>query len=189
MKRNEIISVLKENKGQYVSGEVLSSLLGVTRTTVWNRIKQLRSEGYTINSSSKKGYMLCDESAALNDFEIKNNLNTEFIGKNVVFLETIDSTNDYAKKLARQGCEEGTVVIAQTQTKGRGRLGRSWESKRGKGIWMAVVLNLCFLRQVSDNYPGGFGSVCDAILYVFKLKAGIKWLNDIVFDGKRICVF
>ena len=137
--KDKILHRLKTGVTGFISGEELSELLGVTRTAVWKHIRELKQEGYDIRSSPKKGYRLTQAPDVFNAREIGYELGTEVLGTNIVYLEAVDSTNTYAKKLAGEGCIEGTVVVADVQTAGKGRLGRTWCSAAGKGVWMSVV--------------------------------------------------
>ena len=127
--RDKIIKIILDNKDNFISGEELSKQLGISRAAVWKHINILREEGYNIESVNRKGYRLIGSNDdLLNPQNIYHNLKTDFIGKNIIHLETVDSTNDYLKKIANE-VEEGTVVISEEQTRGKGRWGRQWESE------------------------------------------------------------
>jgi BirA family transcriptional regulator, biotin operon repressor / biotin---[acetyl-CoA-carboxylase] ligase len=187
MKKN-VLNELKSNMSKYVSGEELSKALGVSRTAVWKYINEFKKEGYDIVSSSKKGYKLVSIPDIISVNEISYNLATEVLGRNIVYFDTIDSTNSYAKKLGNANCVEGTVVVADMQTEGRGRLGRQWNSASGKGIWMSIVL-----KPNIGPEDAQIITIAAAIAVVAALKksvgidAGIKWPNDIIIDGKKVC--
>jgi len=184
----KILQILKENSMEYVSGERLSEILGVSRTAVWKCINELKKEGYVIESVSKRGYKLESSPDILNEFEIGYSLNTNIIGNRICYFKSIDSTNNYAKKAAQEGCEEGTVIVADTQTSGRGRMGRSWESKEGSGIWMSVVLRPAIAPEdVQVMTLAASVAVVDALKRVTGVEAGIKWPNDIIIGGKKVC--
>lgn len=187
MKR-EILLNLKNKPLEYVSGEQLSTLLGVSRTAIWKVIKELKEEGYIIESSSKKGYRLNPDSDVLNYFEISEELKTKVLGRNIVYFDQVDSTNNYAKKIALEGCEEGTLIVADCQTYGRGRLGRDWSSPSKKGIWMSLVLrpNISF-DEIQMLTLAASVAVVQALFEVTQIKAGIKWPNDIIINGKKVC--
>mgnify|MGYP001184553481 FL=1 len=186
--KDKILQKLKNADGNYVSGEQLGMDLNVSRTAVWKYIKELKEEGYVIESSSKKGYRLSFVPDIINSFEVKNGLNTKIIGKNVHCLEEVDSTNNYAKRLAQEGCEEGTVVIAEIQTEGRGRMGRSWHSMGNKGIWMSVVLRpVISPEEIQVITLAASLAVVSALNEVLGIEAGIKWPNDVILDGKKVC--
>lgn len=186
--KGEILKKLKGSNGDYVSGEQLSGAMDVSRTAIWKCIKELKKEGYVIDSSSKKGYKLSYVPDIINSWEISEGLDTNFIGKDVYYFPEVDSTNNYAKKLAQEGCEDGTVVLADRQTRGRGRLGRDWDSMDKKGIWMSVVLRPAGgMEDIQIITLAASVAVVAAIEEVFGTKAGIKWPNDIILDGKKVC--
>lgn len=186
--KNRILTRLKENTQKFISGEKLSNELSISRTAIWKYINELRNDGYVILSSPKKGYKLDFVPDILNSFEISHGLDTEFIGKYAEYFDVLGSTNDYAKKRAQEGCKEGTVIVADTQEAGRGRLGRTWASPKGKGIWMSVIL-----RPVISPYDvqiitlAASVAVVSAIKKTTGIKAGIKWPNDILLEGKKVC--
>lgn len=186
--KKEILIRLKENPLEYVSGEYLSTVLGVSRTAIWKVINELKEEGYVIESSSKKGYRLSADSDVLNSFEINEGLKTKVLGRNIVYLDQIDSTNNYAKKIAFEGCEEGTLVVADYQTCGRGRLGRDWNSSDKKGVWMSLVLRPDIpFEEVQMLTLAVSVAVVQALFEYAQIEAGIKWPNDIIIKGKKVC--
>lgn len=186
--KKRVLEKLKSNCGDYVSGEALSVNLGVSRTAVWKYIKDLKEEGYSIDAVSRKGYRLISDEDILNSFEITYQLTTKVLGKEASYFEEIDSTNNYAKKLAYEGCPDGTVVVADRQVAGKGRLGRAWESPAGKGIWMSVVLRPSIPPEDVQVITLGASVAVVKALKVFAGEGlGIKWPNDIVFGGKKIC--
>lgn len=183
-----ILQKLKENISGYVSGEALSSALNVSRTAVWKYIKELKKDGYLIDSSTRKGYKLDFSPDILSAGELQFNLETSILGRKIFCFESIDSTNSYAKKIAAEGCEDGTVVIADVQTAGRGRLGRTWDSTGGKGIWMSVVLRPSgSLEDVQIITLAASVAVVNALKGAVGVEAGIKWPNDIILKGKKVC--
>lgn len=172
----------------YVSGEALSELLGVSRTAVWKYIKEIKEDGYEIKASSKKGYRLGPGGDILNSFEVMHGLDTAVMGRKVEYFKEIDSTNTYAKKLAGEGCPDGTIVLAERQTAGKGRLGRAWASAGEKGIWMSVVLRPGIPpEEVQMITLGASIAVVKAVKEVTGIQTGIKWPNDIVTEGKKVC--
>jgi len=186
--KERVLQVLKENASEYISGEMLSRQLRVSRTAVWKHINELKREGYAIESSTKKGYRLMPASDILNEYEIRWGLETEIIGRDIRYFDEIDSTNNYAKRIAYEGCNEGTVIVADCQTAGRGRLGRSWLSSAGKGIWMSVVLKPRIPPEdVQIITLAASVAVCRAIAAVTGIHAEIKWPNDVVLGGKKLC--
>lgn len=185
--KEEIIKLLKENKNNFISGEKISESIGVTRAAVWKYIKAIKEEGYEIESASRKGYKLTSSPDLLTFEEISPNLKTRFIGRNFVHLDTIDSTNNEAKKLAIDGSPEGTLVISEEQTMGRGRLGRNWVSPKHKGIWMSLILRPEINPiQVSKITQVAAAAVCMALIDM-GIETLIKWPNDIVLNDKKVC--
>ena len=188
MLEHKVLEILKQNNESYVSGESLSEILGVTRTSIWKYINSLKEAGYNIESVTRKGYRLIDSEDLLNEFEVANGLTNSLIGNKIVCIKEVDSTNFYARKIALEGAEDGTVVIADAQTAGRGRLGRSWASMAGKGIWMSVVLRPQISpEEVQIITLGASVAVVKAIYEATGIKTGIKWPNDIVYQGKKLC--
>lgn len=182
----EVIQILKENSGNYVSGEKLAEISGITRTGIWKQINQLREMGYEINSSSRKGYCLT-KTPELNPFEILDGMKTRQIGKVIHFQTEIDSTNRWAKRLAAEGAAEGTLVLAESQTQGRGRMGRSWYSALGKGLCFSLILR----PKINPAELAGMTiltavSMAQAIRNIAGIKVLIKWPNDLVFDGRKL---
>ncbi|MCY6354313.1 biotin--[acetyl-CoA-carboxylase] ligase [Clostridium sp. ZS2-4] len=185
--KEQIINLLKENQNTFVSGQKISESLGVSRAAIWKYINAIKQEGYEIESVSRKGYKLVSCPDLLTYEEIKNNLNTKYIGNNIIHFDSVDSTNNEAKKLAREGVKEGTVVIAEEQTMGRGRLGRNWTSPKYKGIWMSIILRPDIdPMKVSKVTQIGAAAVVMAAKDM-GIEALIKWSNDIVMNGKKVC--
>ena len=186
--KHKILKALREAAPEFVSGEALSRLLGVTRTAVWKCINELRTEGYGIEASSRNGYRFVSKPAQLNSFEIAYRLGTATIGRNVLYFDVVDSTNSRAKKLAAEGCEDGTVVVADRQTAGRGRIGRNWYSLQNKGIYLTIVLKpMIPPEKIQLLTLAASAAVVDAIRSVCQVETGIKWPNDIILDGKKVC--
>lgn len=186
--KQQVLQELKLNSGRFISGEDLSKVLGVSRTSIWKYIKEFKREGYNIVSSSKKGYMLVSIPDIICANEISYNLSTKILGRKIVYFDSIGSTNTYAKKLGNENCEEGTIVVADMQTDGRGRLGRQWSSAAGKGIWMSIILKPDIEPEAAQII-----TIAAAVAVVAALKsatgidAGIKWPNDIILDGRKVC--
>lgn len=185
--KEEILMLLKENTNGFISGQEISEKFGVSRTAIWKYINQLKKDGYEIESVSKKGYKLLACPDLLTYEEIQKELNTEFVGRNIIHFESIDSTNAKAKDLALSPNEDGVIVIAEKQTMGKGRLGRNFISPKGKGIWMSIILK-------PDINPLKVSLVTQiaaaAINNAFKemaISTFIKWPNDILLNNKKIC--
>lgn len=175
-------------RDDYVSGAYLSRTLNISRTAVWKRIAALKREGYLIDASTRKGYRLLSHETCYGKSGIQSLLETEFLGRDLRFHHSVESTNNVLKTLAHAGAAHGTVVIANEQTQGRGRLGREWESMADKGIWMSILLR-------PELHPGRVQSltlaaavaVCRAIEPLLEEKPGIKWPNDILIRGRKVC--
>lgn len=185
--KEQIINLLKESENTFVSGQKISESLGVSRAAIWKYINSIKEDGYEIESVSRKGYKLVSSPDVLTYEEIKNNLNTKYIGNNIIYFDSIDSTNNEAKKWAREGTKEGTVVIAEEQTMGRGRLGRNWTSPKYKGIWMSIILRPDIApMKVSKITQIGAAAVTMAAEEM-GIDTFIKWPNDIIMNGKKVC--
>jgi BirA family biotin operon repressor/biotin-[acetyl-CoA-carboxylase] ligase len=185
--KEKILELLKENREGFISGEKISDKFDVSRAAIWKYMNALREEGYNIESVPSKGYRLISTPDILTYEEIKEYLDTNYIGRNIYYFDTIDSTNIKAKTLAVNGEKEGTVVIAEEQTAGRGRLGRNWVSPKGKGIWMSIILRpKVDPMKVAKVTQVGAGAMSLA-LEDLGMDSYIKWPNDIVIDGKKVC--
>ncbi|WP_058486500.1 biotin--[acetyl-CoA-carboxylase] ligase [Defluviitalea phaphyphila] len=185
--KSKVLQILKEEEG-YISGEEISRALGVSRTAVWKVISSLKKEGYVIESSTNKGYYLKETPDLLTKEEVSYNLKTKYLGKDIYHYYQIDSTNKEAKKMAVNGAKEGTIIISEEQTLGKGRLGRGWISPPRLGIWMSIILRplVSPLDASKITILGGL-SVCKAIEKVTGLDVKIKWPNDIVINKKKVC--
>lgn len=183
----EILAMLRESDG-YVSGQELCNKFGVSRTAIWKAINQLKDMGYEIEAVPNKGYHLVSAPDVMNEAEIKSLLHTEWAGQEMFCFDEIDSTNTKAKELAEQGYPSGTLVVADRQIAGRGRRGRSWDSPAGIGIFMTLLLK----PDINPNNASMLTLVtalatAQAISDVTGAEAKIKWPNDIVINGKKVC--
>lgn len=184
---DKILKIFSENIGRYVSGEDISKELDVSRTTIWKHIETLRDLGYDIEASPHLGYKLIGRPDRLIPEELQDNLKTKFLGKNVFAYESLDSTNDTAYKLAENGEEEGTIVVAERQKKGKGRQGRSWSSPKG-GIYLSCILKPQIEpKEVAKMTLVSAVAVCTSIREITGVPAMIKWPNDIIIKGKKVC--
>jgi BirA family biotin operon repressor/biotin-[acetyl-CoA-carboxylase] ligase len=184
----EILNELRISSPAFVSGEALGRSLGVSRTAVWKYVKELKEENYEIEASSRKGYKLVSLPDSPNSYEIGYNLGTSTIGIKNFYFNSLDSTNSFARKLASEGCEDGTVVAAGSQTQGRGRLGRSWESPPDKGIYLTIILRPTISpEEILIITIAASAAAAFAIEKSSGVSAGIKWPNDIILHGKKVC--
>jgi BirA family biotin operon repressor/biotin-[acetyl-CoA-carboxylase] ligase len=183
-----VLAALKEKKGNWVSGESLSDSLKVSRTSIWKQIKTLQAEGYLIDSSSKKGYLLNSSPDLLSRSEVCHELETQVLGQtHYIYYPEVDSTNIRARELAAQGYPEGTIVAAETQTNGKGRRGRSWYSAPNQGIYFSVILRpMVPLRDISKISLVAALAVAETIETELNLKPLIKWPNDILINNRKV---
>lgn len=186
--RAEVLKVLQAAGGAWVSGEELARSLGVSRTAVWKQVEALRKEGFAIESSPRLGYRLAAAPDAVTPAAVQAALRTERLGRSIEFRQSVGSTNEVAKALARLGAPEGLVVVAEEQTGGKGRLGRTWHSPPGVGIWMTVVLRPPLIPYEAARLTlCAAVAVAGAIRQVAGLPAAIKWPNDIVLEDRKVC--
>lgn len=185
--KEEILRLLRSADG-YISGQELCNRFGVSRTAVWKAINQLKEAGYEIEAQQNKGYKLMAAPDLMTEAEIKSLMHTEWVAKEVLYFDTIDSTNTKAQELAEKGYPSGTLVVADKQESGKGRRGRSWVSPSGTGIFMTLMIkpdinpnNASMLTLVAAL------AVAKAITSVTGEEALIKWPNDIVVNGKKVC--
>lgn len=185
--KEEILRLLRSADG-YISGQELCNRFGVSRTAVWKAINQLKEAGYEIEAQQNKGYRLMAAPDLMTEAEIKSLMHTEWVAKEVLYFDTIDSTNTKAQELAEKGYQSGTLVVADKQESGKGRRGRSWVSPSGTGIFMTLMIkpdinpnNASMLTLVAAL------AVAKAITSVTGEEAMIKWPNDIVVNGKKVC--
>ncbi|KEO84288.1 biotin--[acetyl-CoA-carboxylase] ligase [Tumebacillus flagellatus] len=183
-----ILHMLRETPGGFVSGEAMCQACGVSRTAIWKHIKDLQDAGYQIEAVRNKGYRLVESPDLVTAAEIREGLQTTLIGQSIIYRESLDSTNTLAQQMANQGAPEGTVVIADEQTSGRGRRGRQWFSPPHSGIWMSLILRPELpLAHAAQITLVAAVALCQALSRATGVKAGIKWPNDILFNGKKCC--
>ena len=186
--KDQLLAYLKEKKGNWVSGEALSTQLAVSRTAIWKHVCTLREEGYGIESSPKKGYLFQKISDLLLPNEIREGLDTKVFGrKGIVYYSQINSTNTKAKELAARDAPEGTLVVAEQQVKGRGRKGRTWFSPSEGGIYISLILKPHISPGEAPKITMLTGVVvAETLLRLTPCKINIKWPNDILVNGKKI---
>ena len=188
MSKKKVLTMLKENQGAFVSGEKISDQLGISRTAIWKAVDGLRKDGYTVEARTGLGYRLTQTPDALTEAEIRGFFTPNgIVGSHLICLEEVDSTNTYAKRIALEGAADGTVVVADCQTGGRGRMGRGFQSPAGKGVFLTVLLR-------PDMPPASLISItalaavamCDAVECACGVRPRIKWTNDLVLGGKKL---
>ena len=182
-----VLSVLNENKGSYTSGEELSKGMNVSRTAIWKAITSLREDGHKIEAVTNKGYMLISPGDPISDTALRVALSNRYRCNDIYIYDTVESTNTSAKQLALDGAPHGTVVIAHSQTAGKGRLGRSFFSP-GNGIYMSVIIKPDFDLSLSGLITTAAAvAVSEAIEETCGVPALIKWVNDIYVSDKKVC--
>lgn len=186
--KDSLLKAFADSGRNYISGSALAEQLGVSRNAVWKAVKALEAEGYVIDSVTAKGYRLSDESNRLSAPLIAAKLKQGGIGGNIIVLDEVDSTNNYAKDLTAKGAEHGTVVVADRQTAGKGRMGRSFVSPPGKGLYMSVVLRPDFGIQTAPLITSAAAvAAAEAIESLCEADVRIKWVNDLYIGGRKIC--
>ena len=180
-----ILELLRRQEG-FLSGEDIGRELSITRAAVWKGIKKLREEGYEIEAVTNRGYRLTNPETMYNKRELEQGLKTKTMGQTIYFYEETDTTNNRAREWALEGAPEGTLVVAEKQTAGRGRRGKVWESPLGTGIWMSLVLRPQIMPAEASVLTLLCGlATAEAIEAETGLSAGIKWPNDILINGKK----
>lgn len=185
--KSEILSMLRTTGG-YLSGQQLCERMGVSRTAVWKAINDLKEEGYTIEAVRNRGYRLVEEADVITQAELGSMLDTRWIGNRLEYFDETDSTNTRARKFAEDGAVHGTLVVADSQSAGKGRRGRLWTSPRGVGIWMSMVLRPAISPSRASMLTLIAGmAVAKGVTESTGLNAMIKWPNDAVLEGRKIC--
>ena len=186
MLREQILKLLREKDG-FLSGQEISQQFGVSRTSIWKAIRQLEETGYEIEAVRNRGYRLLTEPDLLSAERIRQFLHTDWAGGEIRVYDSVDSTNNEAKRAAEDGAGHGLVLAAEEQTAGKGRRGRAWDSRKGEGIFMTLLLkpeiepgNASMLTLVMGlSAVQGMEQVTGAALQ-------IKWPNDVVLNGKKV---
>ena len=185
--RTKILSILRENSPEPISGEELSTQFKISRTAIWKHIQILKKEGYAINALPKKGYVLVSVPDKMLPAEISAKLTTKWLGRQIHYEESVTSTNNVAKNLANAGCDNGVVCVAEEQSGGKGRLARGWFSPAGEGLWFSVILKPPFMPdEASKCTLLAAVAVVRSINEYAGVKAVIKWPNDILLEGKKL---
>lgn len=186
MGKQEILTMLKPRQ-DYLSGEVISQRLGISRAAVNKAINSLRQDGYEIESSTRKGYRLVASPDLLTEGEIKPWLHTKYLGDPLLCFSEVDSTSNYLKRESHR-LPSGAVAVANSQTGGRGRLGRAFHSPQDKGIYLSVLLKPTVEPAQALNLTAYIAvAVCEAVERTTGLRLDIKWTNDLLLAGKKVC--
>ena len=183
-----ILDLFEKNRGFFISGERIAEDLSISRTAVWKAVKALQNDGYTIDSVTSKGYRLAVNNNRLSEKLITSHLTAKSLGRQLKVFDEIDSTNIAAKELASNGAPHGTAVVADRQTMGRGRLGRTFSSPAGTGIYLSVILRPELeLEATSMMTTAASVAVAEAVEKFTGTDVQIKWVNDIYLGGRKIC--
>ncbi|MBA4494489.1 biotin--[acetyl-CoA-carboxylase] ligase [Paenactinomyces guangxiensis] len=186
--RNELISVLVQNQPHYLSGEEISRKVGCSRAAIWKHIEELRQQGYEIEAQPRNGYRLVYRPDRVAPEELSPHLQTKSFGRHLRYEYSTPSTQILAHQWAREGAPEGAVVIAEEQVEGRGRMGRLWHSPPQTGIWMSLILRPPIsLPEASQLTLLASVGVHRGIERVTGLPVQIKWPNDLMIQGKKVC--
>lgn len=185
--KDEILKRFLSANGEPISGQRLADDLGISRTAIWKHLQTLQEEGYTFETIKKKGYVLMTKPDKVEAPRVTAFLKTERFGQTIHYLEECTSTQTIAYELARNGAKDGTLVIAETQTMGKGRMSRPWESTKGKGIWMTIIIRPDILPHQAPQF-----TLVAAVSIVNAMKSlchqfspYIKWPNDILINGRK----
>ena len=188
MLKEKILNVLEQKKGAVVTGGQLANYLGVSRNAVWKSIHSLSKEGRQIVSIPNVGYKLMETDDTLSKQFIRSKLSTSFVGQSLEILPTIHSTNQYLKEADATKLDNGFTIIADEQLQGRGRRSRTFISSKGEGIYLSILLKLSGRRNdIRLMTICAAVAVSKAIERVCEVKAEIKWVNDVFYNGKKIC--
>ena len=186
--KSKVLEILEQNRDGSISGSKIADQLGITRAAVWKAIRALEKEGHRIEAVPRRGYRLLPDSDVLSAEAIGLHLTTRTLGRGLVVLSTVDSTNTYLKNLALRGAREGTAVVADCQTGGRGRMGRPFVSPSGCGVYISVLF-----RPQGSPQKAAQATACAAVATakaveeVTGVSPQIKWVNDLMVEGKKIC--
>lgn len=187
--RKKILEMLKSADGDFISGEDIAEKLNVSRTAIWKHINKLKEKGYQIISKENRGYSLPEMPDILLPEIVQEELNTKIIAANLekfIYFDSIDSTNKFAKKIANEGAKDGTVIVAEEQTGGKGRLNRDFFSPKSKSILFSLILRPNCLPKDAPKFTLAAAVSIIRAIEKFNLHAGIKWPNDIIFENKKV---
>ncbi|WP_040197590.1 biotin--[acetyl-CoA-carboxylase] ligase [Candidatus Soleaferrea massiliensis] len=185
--KQDILRMLEERRGESVSGAQMADTLDVTRSAVWKAVKALQDEGHQIEAGTNRGYCLKTSSDVLSVPSIQKGLKTQRMGRSIFLYKTLDSTNIEAKRLAQEGAEHGTVVLAEEQTAGRGRMGHSFYSPKQAGIYMSVILRPKLKPEEYLLFTCAAAvAAARAVASLYGIECSIKWINDLFVGKKKV---
>jgi len=185
--RRKLLDAFTNSDGAFLSGQNLAELIGCSRTAVWKHMEELRKEGFELEAVKKKGYRIVKTPEKITPDEIMLGLTTQFIGRNIVYKDSVESTQKIAHQLAGEDASEGTVVIAEEQRSGKGRMNRNWHSPKYTGVWMSLILRPNIpLTQAPQLTLLTAVAIVQAIEESTGMSPEIKWPNDILLNGKKV---
>jgi BirA family biotin operon repressor/biotin-[acetyl-CoA-carboxylase] ligase len=182
----KVLQFLKVHRLEYLSGEDLSEVLKISRVAIWKHIKKIQALGYKIESKQNLGYRLIDTTRLLLPWEVTDELKTRRLGKKIYYFDTVDSTQNFATSIAKNKDDFGAVIIAESQTSGKGRRGRQWVSPKG-GIWLSIILEPNFDIYKITLIPFAVAiALANAIQKTLNIKTELKWPNDLTLNSKKV---
>lgn len=185
--RNQLIQALSNAEGEFLSGQALAEIIGCSRTAIWKHIEQLRKDGFVLDAVRSKGYRIISTPNKMTKSDILFGLETEQFGRNIYYFDSVNSTQKVAHEVTNEGAPEGTIVIADEQTQGKGRLAREWHSLKQKGVWMSLIVKPNLPPQQAPQFTLITAvAAARAIESVTGLSPEIKWPNDILLNGKKV---
>lgn len=185
--RKKMLELFSKHKGEFISGQEMADYIGCSRTAVWKHIEELRKEGFELEAVRKKGYRINKAPERVTENEIRLGLKTKTLGREIYYYESLDSTQKIAHSLANEGAPEGTIVIADEQTMGKGRMSRIWHSPKYTGIWMSIILkpNIPIHKAPQLTLLAAV-AVVQAMEDTTNVTPQIKWPNDVLINGKKV---
>jgi len=185
--RNKLIEILAQHKHEYVSGQMLSEKLNISRSAIWKHMKALEKAGYKIEAKPRVGYQIINFPNQLNEYTLQWDLDTKWLGKSIIHKKSTVSTQIDAHKLAQNNATHGTIVIADEQTGGMGRKNREWHSAKQKGIWLSLILRPDIYPYEAPQLTLLTATVLADVLNVHpNLQVNIKWPNDILMNHRKV---
>ncbi|MGM9923140.1 MAG: biotin--[acetyl-CoA-carboxylase] ligase [Bacillus sp. (in: firmicutes)] len=186
--RKRLLEAFAESGDDFISGQKIAELTGASRTAVWKHIEDLRSEGYVLEAVRKKGYRIVSIPDKMSADSIRLQIKSNILGRSIHYYDCVESTQRIANELAHTSADEGTIVVADEQTGGRGRLAREWHSAKGTGIWMSIILKPHIpIHEMPKLTLLTAVAVAQAIESTTGVSPHIKWPNDVLMNGKKVC--
>lgn len=184
--RKRLIDLLSQLGDEYISGQQLSEALSISRSAVWKQMNRLKQDGYEIDAVENKGYRIINSPEKVSENTIAWGLDTAWLGHHIIHKTTVPSTQRFAHELALDGSPHGTVIIADEQTEGKGRISRTWHSEKGTGMWMSLILRPAILPYLAPQLTLLTATVLAEVLDgISAVRPQIKWPNDILVQGKK----